>query len=267
MRGYIGQSGVGGIPGKMEMDTGSTTKTVSITSSYNWTVPTGVKHIHVDAAGGHGFGSRPGGRVQCDIDTTPGEVLYITIGSARNSTYQETTYNATHIAKGSNTMANRILVAGGGGNSGTSSAGGVGGGTTGGAGTGASFTTAGQGGTQSAGGAAGAYNWGTTGAGAAGVVGSFGYGGGGAAYGGVGGAGGDGYFGGGGGGACSTKSYGAYGSGGGGGSSYTHPTYCHNVIHTQGYRTGAGYVTITYEVYPTSSVEVNATQIFKDKGK
>lgn len=31
----------------------------------------------------------------------------------------------------------------------------------------------------------------------------------------------------------------------GGGSSYTHPTLCSNVVHTQGYRTGNGYITIS----------------------
>ena len=34
-------------------------------------------------------------------------------------------------------------------------------------------------------------------------------------------------------------------SGNGGGSSYTHPTFCTNVEHTQGFNTGNGYITIS----------------------
>ena len=37
----------------------------------------------------------------------------------------------------------------------------------------------------------------------------------------------------------------AQGGSGGGGSSYTHPSYCTDVVHTQGYNTGDGYVIIT----------------------
>lgn len=57
-------------------------------------------------------------------------------------------------------------------------------------------------------------------------------------------AGGDGWYGGGGGVIFFVSGH--YGTAGaGGGSSYTHPTLCSDVIHTQGYRTGNGYITIS----------------------
>lgn len=55
--------------------------------------------------------------------------------------------------------------------------------------------------------------------------------------------GGGGYFGGGGG--ASGSNYGS--GGGGGGSSYTHPTLCSSVVHTQGYQTGLGQITIIFQ--------------------
>ena len=50
---------------------------------------------------------------------------------------------------------------------------------------------------------------------------------------------------GGGGGSGAWNKVGAFTSTGGGGSSYTHPTFCTNVEHTQGFNTGNGYITIS----------------------
>lgn len=63
-------------------------------------------------------------------------------------------------------------------------------------------------------------------------------------HGAIGGVGGAGYYGGGGGAGFHTSGANRA-SGGGGGSSYTDPGLCSNVTHTQGYRNGAGYITIT----------------------
>lgn len=57
-------------------------------------------------------------------------------------------------------------------------------------------------------------------------------------------AGGAGWYGGGGGALAGHKSI-FYYSGGGGGSSYTHPTLCSSVVHTQGFNKGNGYVKIS----------------------
>ena len=54
------------------------------------------------------------------------------------------------------------------------------------------------------------------------------------------GGGGGGYYGGGGGGNNSSS-----GGSGAGGSSYTHPTLCSSVVHTQGVQTGSGQLIIT----------------------
>ena len=57
------------------------------------------------------------------------------------------------------------------------------------------------------------------------------------------GAGGGGYYGGGAG--AWYEYFGWNCGGGGGGSSYTNQTLCSNVVHTQGFRAGNGYVTIS----------------------
>ncbi|MBX2907612.1 MAG: hypothetical protein KF744_16325, partial [Taibaiella sp.] len=239
-------------------------------------VPAGVTKIYVDALGARGgenyYYSRPGfgGRVQCEMTVTPGQVLNIFVGGhGRGSAYSVTKgssftypggYNgggngygyggggggATDVRIGGTALSNRVLVAGGGGGAGyyTSSPyysekGGDGGGLTGENGKGSNSYTdskAGRGGTPSAGGAKGTYS-------SSGSSGSLGNGGN-ASTTGRGGGGGGGYYGGGG---------GSYG-GGGGGSSYTNSSYCSNVKHVQGengIKDGNGFVRIT--TMPTGS--------------
>ncbi|MFN8393529.1 MAG: HYR domain-containing protein [Bacteroidia bacterium] len=215
----------------------------------SYTVPVGVTTINVDAMGGDGYGPEGrGGRVQCDLAVTPGEVLYIYVGG--QGTDNTGGYNGggtpgtnanyggggggTDIRRGGTTITNRILVAGGGGgsasNCGTWTAeGGHGGGLVGGSGCVFSCSSCqytGSGGTQSAGGIAGPTSHGSCGGNTNGALwqggsntGGFGVGGGGGYYGG-----GSGCF-----------------EGAGGGSSYTDFT-CTNVVHTQGYQTGDGRV-------------------------
>ncbi|RTQ51569.1 tail fiber domain-containing protein [Hymenobacter gummosus] len=218
-------------------------------------VPLGVTKLAVDLAGGAGStnivggtfqeGGR-GGRVQATLTVTPGQELTIYVGG--NGNYGGNNNNngggggGTDISIG----GTRVLVAGGGGAAGqpgrygpgwgTGSPGGPGGGTVGGAGAGAA---GGQGGTGTGPGAGGAnaglyYTPGNSGAGAIGGSPV-------SLYDAVSGGGGGGYYGGGSGGA---GYYGAA-SGGGGGSSYAAPGQTSNVVHTQGYQTLHGYVTIT----------------------
>lgn len=234
--------------------------TFNVSSSLQtFTVPLGVSKIHVDCVGSKGFTPHSsaqggnGGRVQCDLPVNGGDVLYITVGAIPSD--NSVTYNASDIRMGGTELANRIIVAGGGGSGSyvTSpftryAAGGAGGGLTGGTG----GNSGGEGGTQSAGGL-GAYGVdgydpyrsasGTLGFG--GETGS----GGNVDAGGNAGAGGAGYYGGGG----SRRTAVFYGGtqrdtwarGAGGGSSYTNAS-CSNVVHTQGYQDGAGYVTISF---------------------
>lgn len=230
------------------------------TTAQAWTVPMGVEKIHIDCvasrgangSAGHSGGTNTtnggkGGRVQCDMDVTGGEVLYITVGAI--PTHQAyASYNASDIRKGGTAYSNRILVAGGGGsgcfNSGDSSRTALTAGANGGGTTGASSETASRravangatGGTQSAGGTGG-HN------------GTLGMGGGGVEYWAWSGAGGAGYYGGGGGNSAAGQHSGnryRAASGGGGGSSYANTAYCSNVSHTQGYQNGSGYITISY---------------------
>lgn len=243
-------------------------------------VPPGVTSISVDMAGAQGQNSTysdggKGGRVQAEINVTPGETLYVYVGSQASFAQSGTTllggYNgggqvlgnggtitaymragggASDIRKGGSNITDRILVAGGGGGAGYNSSnichGGDGGGLTGANGLyNGSFnsTYCGQGGTQSAGGAYGTNSSNAT-------SGSFfnggnGYSGSPTSY--SGGGGGGGWYGGGGG-----ANYG----GGGGGSSYADPTYVTNVTHTQGYQLGDGYVTISYSSSSCSSTRI-----------
>lgn len=204
------------------------------TSLAQYVVPSWVSKIHVDCVGSRGNGyAGYGGRVQCDLTVTPGQLLYITVGNFPTSNINN--YNAADIRTGGTSYNNRVIVAGGGGSSvyGDRGKGGNGGGLTAQGGASYSKGYGGGGGTQTAGGAGGGHDW----WGDNGYPGSFGLGG--QARGGVGGAG---WYGGGSGGA------GSYGDtdygGGGGGSSYTNSS-CSNVVHTQGYQNGAGYITIT----------------------
>jgi hypothetical protein len=201
--------------------------------------------IRVDCVGSAGFNANTpgkGGRVQCDMDVIGGQILYITVG-ARPSSRSAASYNAADIRTNNAGITNitslqsRLIVAGGGGSYGNQSgSGGNGGGLTGQSGQGGDGKSGG-GGTQSAGGRGGpSGTWGDSGG-----AGSLGLGGNGST--GSSGAGGAGYYGGGGGGNSAYAD--TWGGNGGGGSSYTNSNLCSNVIHTQGYRDGAGYITIT----------------------
>ena len=225
----------------------------SSSSFQSFTVPNDlVGAISVDCVASRGWNydssykGGAGGRVQCKLSITKGTTLYIMVGSSP-SAMNEVAYNASDIRTNNSGLVNttslnsRLVVAGGGGNafrSGlTKYSGGAGGGTTGGNGGNSSSSNGGVGGTQSNGGyyygalgVGGCYgvNQGSTGTGdsdkAAGGAGLYG----------------------GGGSSPSRK------SAGGGGSSYANPNYTSNVVHTQGYRDGTGYITITYQAIGTA---------------
>ena len=247
---------------------------VSVTFAYTggpqtYTVPTGVTALAVDMAGanggrrsasspGSGQGQGLGGRVQATLAVTPGQVLTIIVGGAGTANTAGfggsggggAAYGpsggpgggggASDISTGGGTNpSDRVLVAGGGGGGGSPGAGGAGGDLTGATGTASGLGDGGgQGGSQIA-------------AGAGGVAGSSGQPAGGA---GVGAAGGDGnfYSGGGGGGFFGAGGGGGY-AGGGGGSSYA-GAGTSAVGHTQGFRLGNGYVSVT----PTSVANITA---------
>lgn len=225
-------------------------RTFNVSNSFQeYTVPTGCTSLNVDCVaskGNNGTGTAgKGGRVQCTLTVTPGQTLYFYIG-ATNSVNSTAEYNASDIRTDNTgvtdgtSLNSRLLVAGGGGSganlpNSSNSWGGNGGGTTGAyGGYGSTGDYGGSGGSQSAGGA------GRSG----GSTGSFGLGGNGGRPSGstyLGGAGGGGWYGGGGGGGSTNfKTL----SGGGGGSSYTSAS-CSNVVHTQGFQDGNGYITIT----------------------
>jgi hypothetical protein len=242
-------------------------------SVQTYTVPTGISRIMVDVQGAKGgdnsqwpSGTYPsqggnGGRVQAMLAVTAGQVLNIYVGGAGNTgsvilpavggyngggdgaTYS-TLYGggagggATDIRLGGNSLADRIVVAGGGAGAGLDypggnmELGGAGGGLVGENGYSDGDNTngyGGYGGTQTSGGANGSTsgNPGTLGnGGAAPSVTAAGGGGGG-------------YYGGGSGGDDAWAA-------GGGGSSYTDAILASAVTHTQGYNgTGDGLVTIT----------------------
>ena len=218
-------------------------------------VPAGITSISVDAygAGAPNFSYNDGGkggRTQATLSVSPGEILNIYVGGSGSYHYSGTSGSggwnggvinmigyyasypsagATDIRIGGNSLSDRVIVAGGGGGAARSAYrhGGHGGGLVGGSAyssNGVSLGNPGSGGTQSSGGSGGT----------SGSSGSFGDGGlGGGSYPG---GGGGGWYGGGGGG---------YDSGGGGGSSYTHPTLCSSVVHSQGVRSGSGQLIIT----------------------
>lgn len=226
------------------------TKTFNASSSLQtYVVPNGVTKLHVDCVASQGGNSGGlGGRVQCDLNVTPGDTLYIMVGAVPSSTYTAS-YNASDIRIGGTEYSNRVVVAGGGGSkSSRGQAGGAGGGLTGADGTkGYGANSMGKGGTQTAGGAGGAGTPVSTGHYHNGGAGTFGLGGTGShdsSYEGDAGAGGAGWYGGGAGAGDHNKN-GDYVAGGGGGSSYTNSSLCSNVTHTQGYRSGAGYITIS----------------------
>lgn len=207
-------------------------------------VPQGCEKLAIDAAASRGQNrggtGGKGGRVQCTLSVTSGQTLYIFVGDipTGGNTAQYTACDIRTNNAGitdTTSLNSRLIVAGAGGNGGQNNGdsgggnGGAGGGLTGGNG-------GGRGGTQSAGGSAGGGSNASNG-----QLGLGGFGGSANASGGAGGAG---YYGGGGGGAGSSY-FVIPGYGGGGGSSYTDSSLCTDVVHTQGYRDGAGYITIT----------------------
>ena len=240
----------------------------------SFTVPAGVTSINIDASGGRGgncyepgqyntggYNGGYGGRVQATMNVTPGQVLSLYVGSRGYgdpacypcnevngwngggtvpngvSSASGTGGDATDIRIGGTALTNRVLVVGGGGggstNSGSGGNGGAGGGLTG--ANGIPNPSIGDspagGGTQSAGGAAFCKS------GVCANGGSLGNGGNASSYSGnYGGAGGGGLYGG---------ASGFLGDGGGGGSSYTNNLF-QNVVHTQGYNSGDGIITISY---------------------
>jgi hypothetical protein len=245
----------------------SSAKVYSYTgSAQSYTVPSGVTKVNLDLAGAMGgyggtstsysywhYKGGSGGRIQCDLDVTPGQVLNVYVGGKGSSNPGSCCsitasggYNGggsgyygycgggggmTDVRTGGTSFsANTVAVAaGGGGGTYTGSTtndgfGGDGGGLTGGNGLyNAAFDLcrSGYGGTQTAGGITGTCYTGThsSGAGTQGQGGN-------AAGSTYTGGGGGGWYGGG----C-----GGYRSGGGGGSSYAKPGVTKNVVHTTGY--------------------------------
>ncbi|MBK9190431.1 MAG: T9SS type A sorting domain-containing protein [Crocinitomicaceae bacterium] len=249
--------------------------TFAQTTVFNYTgamqtyvVPAGVTEISVDviaAGGGLSMGSgggtqNPGngGRIQADLTVVPGTTLNIYVGGAGTNGVPPTPgvggFNgggnggngyssyaggggggASDIRIGGTALNDRVIVAGGGGggayNYSSGDIGGAGGGLTGGDGlsNGSVGSGSGTGGTQSAGGNFGVWSGWTNAS--PGTLGTGGH----AGVDGAGGGGGGGYYGGGG---------GAW-SGGGGGSSYSDAVLAASVIHTVGYNSGNGQISIT----------------------
>lgn len=239
-------------------------------SVQTFTVPPCVTSITVDVQGAKGGDKNTaiggnGGRVQCSMPVTPGEILQIYVGGvgANGDNVSNTIaggYNGggtgfdnsdpwggggggggSDIRKTPYTLNDRWVVGGGGGGGGIDGCGsallngGAGGGLVGANGQIQSCNVSGTGGTQSAGGIKGQY----TGCTNLSTDGSFGMGG-------------NGY------GQCSNSDEGGSGGGGGwygggagnfgaggGGSSYTNGA-CTGVTHTQGFTAGNGFVSITY---------------------
>lgn len=225
------------------------------TALQTWVVPNGVNRIKVDCVAGSGYtddwiaegeGIRSGygGRVETVINVYPQLRLYIYVGSAANPQ----NFNNSSDIRTSTEIKDRIVVAGGGGSLGVEYVygdplrnGGHGGGLIGADGdifTASSFPYRnyyGKGGTQESGGIgtgpSGSLQTGGVNYFSGSTVGSLG---------------GYGYYGGA---ASSDQSLSSgrirnYG-GAGGGSSYTDPEMCSEVKHTQGFRHGDGYVTIS----------------------
>lgn len=220
---------------------------------YTYVVPNYAHKLHIDCVASKGADGNAeggnGGRVECDLSVSEGQTLYVMVGDIPASAGVPS-YNASDIRINGTELENRVIVSGGGGSGAWrngSGKGGAGGGLTGGDGASSGYTYGGKGGTQTAGGAGGSVQtvgsqWGSYGgAGSLGMGGTsdnhpYHYA--------IGGCGGAGYYGGGGGGGIHTSNF-NHASGGGGGSSYTDANLCSDVVHTQGYQNGTGYVTIT----------------------
>lgn len=220
-------------------------------SIQSFTVPEGTRKIHVDCVASSGYGTNAGlgGRVECDLSVIGGQTLYIVVGGVPTSPWVPQ-YGASDIRTNNTaitdttSLQSRLIVAGAGGCTywagNGPSVGGNGGGLVALAGGNTTGANGGGGGTQSAGGTGGSGGDGSGGTGTLGLGGGVPY-----YYSeGRAGAGGAGYYGGGGGGYYARDSKWFY-AGGGGGSSYT-GSNCSNVVHTQGYQNGDGYVTISY---------------------
>lgn len=221
-----------------------------------YTVPEGCKKLEVDVVGAYGgtvysSSGGNGGRVEATLKVTPGQDLYIFVGTIMSGGLKMApSYNASDIRTDNSgvtdnaSLLSRLVVAGGGGAGGYRYSNNDDYGKNGGGLVGASSSSwaGGKGGTQTEGGAgggngsdfpyapSGTFGLGGRGTEVPGHAGEFA------------GSGGAGWYGGGGG---STNKY-ALLFGGGGGSSYTHPDLCSNVVHTQGYSaaTGNGWVII-----------------------
>lgn len=228
--------------------------TFNVSSSLQvFTVPSGVTSLSVDCVASKGADSvrtgANGGRVQCTLPVTPNQTLYFMVGGIPSDP-QIASYNASDIRTNNDgvtdtaSLNSRLVVAGAGGSGSNSDNtgywAGAGGGLTG---QNANQDQGGNGGTQTGGGRGGIKN------GSGGDNGTLGLGGNGGTQntGSIGGAGGAGYYGGGGGRAYVYSKIDQinYSGSGAGGSSYTVPT-CFNVIHTQGYNAGEGYISIKY---------------------
>jgi len=237
---------------------------ITFTADGTFTMPTGLKQIRVDMTGAQGWSYNTtciggkGGRVTCILDVSPRVTLYIRVGK-QHLTAGDNTYDASDIRTIEDDLGSRLIVAGAGGGCGVYWAdqakyynGGAGGGLTGGTGSGPNTVYLGMpgtGGTQTGGGTKGYFSMYLKSLNA--VDGSFGYGGdgndessnnragaGGAGYYGGGGAVSGGYW-------ASSSAHGSSAAAAGGGSSFTYPSVCSEIVHTQGFQTGNGYVTIS----------------------
>ena len=235
---------------------------VTFTKNGTWTVPAGIKQIRVDCVAAQGWSGTNcvggyGGRVQCVLNVTPGQTLYIKVGK-QHTVWNDGTYDASDIRTADADLNSRLVVAGAGGACGFNPNyqpryynGGAGGGligATGGSPNNVQIGIGATGGTQTAGGSGAYFSMYLKSLYA--LDGQFALGGAPTtednAYGGFGGAG---WYGGGG--AVSghywagSTANGSSEAAAGGGSSYTNTTLCSEVVHTQGYRAGSGYVTIS----------------------
>jgi len=226
-----------------------------------WTVPPGITSVTIDAYGARGQINVPGkgGRTKGTISVTPGEILYVYVGSDTwgnlFNTGCVTTPNyvcggggASDVRRGGIALSNRVIVAGGGGGGGgggVGALGGAGGGLTGTSGqAGGNGSTGGTGGTSSAGGVGGSAGPGCL-SGLSGALGSGGLGGG-CSGGHVGTGGGGGYLGGGGGGGGTTLDPTKSSSGGGGGSGFAIPSATNVLMETGVVDGGGNKVIITW---------------------
>lgn len=222
---------------------------LNATADTSFTVPQNVDSLHINCVAAKGFDGGWGGSVECDMEVTAGNTLYLKVGQAMSS--NNPSYNASDIRTDNTglldttSLQSRLVVAGGGGSIGTTQingGGGAGGDLVGASGGTPGYGVGGTGGTQTSGGYCTGSKQGN------GASGTFGLGGAGAGGGGAGGAG---WYGGAGGGYGGHNSR-WYGGGGGGGSSYADSAVCSNVVHAQGFNNGSGYVKLG-----VNSVKIN----------